>query len=315
MLQEEDKLRGNKKGTVDTQQSYYNQYISRFFEKADMALVTTQDIKKYRDWLIKQPSVKGGTLSAKHINQQMIFVHKLFDIAISKGFRKDNPCSSIRRLPDKHKEMSYYTPEQFKEFDTYFEKNEYSFQLLYRTLMYTGIRMGEALALTWNDVFLEEGCIRIHKSAYYRNGKTHIGTVKTTQSNRRIYIHKAFVNELRVWKLTQANRLSKLTDSTDDLQIFQFSGEPMTAPNVNNFRKSLKKRLPEHLKLIRNHDFRHSHAAFLISQGLRKGEGKDFIFFTLMKRLGHSSINTTINVYSHLFPSQQKEVANAFDDF
>lgn len=48
----------------------------------------------------------------------------------------------------------------------------------------------------------------------------------------------------------------------------------MTAPNVNNFRKSLKKRLPEHLKLIRNHDFRHSHAAFLISQGLRKGEGK-----------------------------------------
>ena len=122
-----------------------------------MALVTTQDIKKYRDWLIKQPSVKGGTLSAKHINQQMIFVHKLFDIAISKGFRKDNPCSSIRRLPDKHKEMSYYTPEQFKEFDTYFEKNEYSFQLLYRTLMYTGIRMGEALALTWNDVFLEEG--------------------------------------------------------------------------------------------------------------------------------------------------------------
>lgn len=89
----------------------------------------------------------------------------------------------------------------------------------------------------------------------------------------------------------------------------------MTAPNVNNFRKSLKKRLPEHLKLIRNHDFRHSHAAFLISQGLRKGEGKDFIFFTLMKRLGHSSINTTINVYSHLFPSQQKEVANAFDDF
>lgn len=45
------------------------------------------------------------------------------------------------------------------------------------------------------------------------------------------------------------------------------------------------------------------------------GQLKDFIFFTLMKRLGHSSINTTINVYSHLFPSQQKEVANAFDDF
>ena len=67
--------------------------------------------------------------------------------------------------------------------------------------------------------------------------------------------------------------------------------------------------------MIRNHDFRHSHAAFLISQGLRNGEGKNYIFLTLMKRLRHLSINTTITIYSHLFPSQQKEVANAFDYF
>jgi len=131
--------------------------------------------------------------------------------------------------------------------------------------------MGEALALTWRDVFLDEGYIKIRKSAYYRNGKTHIGSVKTTQSNREIYIHKAFVDELKTWKSVQSQRLSKLTDSTDDLQIFQFSGEPMTAPNVSNFRAAFKKRLPEDFKLIRNHDFRHSHVAFLINQGLRRG--------------------------------------------
>ena len=315
MLKEEDELRGNKRGTIDTQNSYYTQYVSRFFENADMSSVTIQDVKKYRDWLIEQPSVKGGTLTPTHINQQMIFVHKLFDIAISKGFRQDNPCDAIRKLPEKHKEMSYYTPEQFKEFESYFEESEYPFKLLYRVLMFTGIRIGEALALTWRDIFLDEGYIKIRKSAYYRNGKTHIGSVKTTQSNREIYIHKAFVGELRTWKSIQSQKLAKLTDSTDDLQIFQFSGEPMTAPNVSNFRASFKKRLPEDFKLIRNHDFRHSHVAFLINQGLRRGEGKDYIFFTLMKRLGHSSINTTINIYSHLFPSQQKEVANAFDDF
>ena len=120
MLKEEDELRGNKKGTVDTQNSYYTQYVSRFFEYADMSSVTIQDVKKYRDWLIEQPSVKGGTLTPMHINQQMIFVHKLFDIAISKGFRQDNPCDAIRKLPEKHKEMSYYTPEQFNEFEVYF---------------------------------------------------------------------------------------------------------------------------------------------------------------------------------------------------
>ena len=73
--------------------------------------------------------------------------------------------------------------------------------------------------------------------------------------------------------------------------------------------------MPASLKMIRNHNYRHSHASFLVSKGLGNGERKDYIFFSLMKRLGHRSINTTINIYSHLFPTQQKEVANAFDNF
>ena len=281
LVQEEDELRGNKRGTIDSQESYYRVYMSRYFKNADMRAVSLTDIKEYRNWLKSQPSVKGGTLTNSHVNQQMIFVHKMFDVAVANHIRQDNPCNGLRRLKQQHKEMAYYTPEQFKEFDSLFEENEYSFQLLYRVLMFTGMRIGESLALTWEQVNLDENYIDVKYSAYYRNGQVHIGTVKTTQSNRRVYIHRAFV----------------------------------TGPNVSNFRAILKKRLPDNLKLIRNHDFRHSHAAFLVSQGLRNGEGKDYIFFTLMKRLGHSSINTTINVYSHLFPTQQKEIASAFENF
>ena len=132
---------------------------------------------------------------------------------------------------------------------------------------------------------------------------------------RQIYIHKAFVQELTEWKEKQAHLLVEFTDNTEDLQIFQDSPLQLTAPMVSNQTIKLKKRMPASLKMIRNHDFRHSHAVFLVSKGFRNGEGKDYIFFTLMKRLGHSSINTTINIYSHLFPTQQKEVANAFDNF
>lgn len=315
LVRQEDELRGNKRGTVDTQESYYTQYVSKFFANADMKLVTINDIKEYRDWLIQTPSVKGGTLSNSHINQQMIFIHKLFEVAIAKRFRTDNPCNGLKRLPEQYKEMSYYTPEQFKIFDSCFTKDEYRYQLLYRVLMFTGIRIGEALALTWNMVNLDENYIDIAYSAYYRKNQVHIVTVKTTQSRRRIYIHSAFAEELKKWKEQQGELLSEFTDDLESLQIFQDSPEILTSANVTNFKTRLKKRLPENMKMIRNHDFRHSHAAFLISQGLRNGEGKDYIFFTLMKRLGHSSINTTINVYSHLFPSQQKEVANAFDYF
>lgn len=249
------------------------------------------------------------------INQQMIFLHKLYDVAISKGICNNNPCNSLKRLSEQNKEMAYYTPDEFKLFDSYFLENEYHLKLLYRVLMFSGIRMGEALALTWKDINFIDKTIRVTKTAYYRNHQVFLGTTKTTSSNRVIYIHDAFVKELKEWQESHAHILSDLVKNTDDLQIFQISPEVLTAPNVANFRIALKKRLPKDFKLIRNHDFRHSHAAFLISQGLRNGEGKDYIFFTLMKRLGHSSITTTINTYSHLFPSQQQEVANAFDDF
>ena len=130
----------------------------------------------------------------------MIFVHKLFDIAVTNGIRTNNPCDGLRRLPQQHKEMAYYTPEQFKRFDSLFEESEYQYQLLYRLLMYTGVRIGEALALTWEQINLDEKYVDVKFSAYYRNSEVHIGTVKTTQSNRRIYIHNAFVEELKIWK-------------------------------------------------------------------------------------------------------------------
>ena len=315
LVQEEDELRGNKRGTIDSQESYYRVYMSRYFKNADMRSVSLTDIKDYRNWLKSQPSVKGGTLTNSHVNQQMIFVHKMFDVAVANRIRKYNPCNGLRRLPQQHKEMAYYTPEQFKQFDSLFEEDEYSFQLLYRVLMYTGVRIGEALALTWEQINLDEKYIDVKYSAYYRNGKVHIGTVKTSQSNRRIYIHSGFAEELREWKEKQFEFLQEFTQNPSSLQIYQTTPEVLTGPNVSNFRVILKKRMPDNLKLIRNHDFRHSHAAFLVSQGLRNGEGKDYIFFTLMKRLGHSSINTTINVYSHLFPTQQKEIASAFENF
>lgn len=315
LLKKEDILRGNKLGTVDTQESYFKQYVSKFFKSADMRRVTVQEIKEFRDWLLLQPSVKGGTLTVTTVNQQMIFIHKLLDIAVANRLRMDNPCDNLRKLPNKHKEMSYYTPEEFKLFDSLFTEDEYSYQLFYRMLMYTGLRMGEALALTWRQVNLSEQYIDVKFSAYFRNNQVHIGSVKTTQSNRRIYIHNSFVDELQKWKQRQAELLGSFTKDLEDLQIYQTSPEILTGPNVSNFKASFKKRMPSNLKVIRNHDFRHSHSAYLISQGLRNGEGKDYIFFTLMKRLGHSSINTTINTYSHLFPTQQKEVASAFDNF
>lgn len=314
--QKQDERMGNSQATKDTQTSYYKMYLSKYFAKADMKAIDIEDIQQFRDWLRQQKSIKGGKLSAGNVNRQMIFLHKLLDIAIKKRFRSDNPCSLIRALPESYKEMKFYTPAQFKQFIALFQPDEYAFKLLYEILMFTGARISEALALTWKSVNFDKGYIDIKSAAHYKHSKITIGKTKTTQSVRTIYIHKNFLNELSDWRKKQAEILGKFTQDCDELQIFQSSPKILTHPDVSNFQHDkLKKRLPESLPFIRNHDFRHSHAAFLISEGLRNGEGKDYLFFVLMKRLGHSSITTTINTYSHLFPDNQKEIANAFDNF
>ncbi len=60
------------------------------------------------------------------------------------------------------------------------------------------------------------------------------------------------------------------------------------------------------LKKIRIHDLRHSHASLLINQG------EDYL--VVKERLGHASITTTIDIYSHLYPGKQKNLANKLDD-
>lgn len=76
----------------------------------------------------------------------------------------------------------------------------------------------------------------------------------------------------------------------------------------NAIEKQYKKILERDntLKMIRIHDFRHSHASLLINQG------EDYL--VVKERLGHASITTTIDTYSHLYPSKQKDLADKLDD-
>ena len=316
LTKQEDVRRENRMATIDTQYSYYTQYISVFFENADMKMVDIEDVLDFREWLRKKSSKKGGTLAEVTVNRQMIFLGKMFECAIKAKFRTDNPCKLIRKLSQSRTEFEYYTPQMFKRFDLLFGPDEYRFQLYFRILMYSGVRSGEALALTWKQVNFKDDYLDIKYTVCYKNKEMTFRPVKTKESKRRVYIHKSFIEELKDWKNRQSEILGGFIDDVDNLQVLQTTPEYLTEPNVTNFRRDkLKKRLPIDLPYIRNHDFRHSHAAYLISDGLRKGEGKDYLFFMLMKRLGHTSITTTINTYSHLFPSEQKEVANAFDNF
>ena len=144
--------------------------------------------------------------------------------------------------------------------------------------------MGEILALNRNDINLLTNMIYVTKTVYFVNNTSYINTTKTRSGTRNITINQKLAEMLKDWKVKQKEKLEEFTKNMID----------------KKFRQILER--DKDLKKIRIHDLRHSHVSLLINQG------EDY------QRLGHASITTTIDTYSHLYPSEQKSLANKLDD-
>lgn len=307
LLKEEDKINNRKKSYIDTQENNYNKHIKDYFSKVyDVSKLTYEDIYQFREDL-REKNAKNSDkyLSPNTINKIMVLLKKILDVGLRKGYYSDNPVRLLKKLPIEKSKMNFWTVKEFKYFLSLFEKDEYNIELLFTVLFFTGLRLGEALALTWQDIDFSSNTIHITKSVYVNKGISHISATKTKAGTRRIIINKKLSQELQYWQQQQKHLLEQFTSDSMSLQVFQSS--PITITK-NSIEKQYKKILGRDatLKKIRIHDFRHSHASLLINQG------EDYL--VVKERLGHASITTTIDTYSHLYPSKQKDLADKLDD-
>lgn len=159
---------------------------------------------------------------------------------------------------------------------------------MFEILFWTGLRIGELLALTKNDIDLTNMQINDSKT-YYRTKKNDIITTpKTDQSVRPVDIPEFLRNEIEEY----FNRLYKYPD---DERIFPVVQEAVQHKMKRNIEKA-------GVKKIRVRDLRHSHVAYLIHEGVAPLVIKD--------RLGHKDIQITLNTYGHLYPNEQKKLAS-----
>ncbi len=170
-----------------------------------------------------------------------------------------------------------------------FTPEEYHYQLLFKVLYFTGMRLGEVLALNWNDIDFSRNIITVSKSVYFKKGVSYISPPKTKASIRQIVINSKLMNELEVWQHKQYELLKQFSnDDCTDLQLFQSSPVLITKDRIEKYYHGLLKR-NSNLKKIRIHDLRHSQASLLINQG------EDYL--VVKERLGHASITSTIDTY------------------
>ncbi|WP_265460199.1 tyrosine-type recombinase/integrase [Enterococcus sp. HY326] len=293
-----DKLSGKKESHVVSQQYVFDVHLKNYFKHAKISKLNDQDIIGFRNSLLKKK------LSNNYINKIVILLKKILDIAVRKKVLRQNPCTFLKRLPVEKEKMNFWTFDEFSKFDALFNGEEQLLRLFFHLAYFTGMRMGEILALSWEDIDFEKNQIYVIQSVTKIHGKEMISAPKTAASKRSISIHAQLSDLLLEWKNYQNDMLGHYASGRTDLDIRLFEDAPCHIMDGNSIRKKYDSILKRDcsLKRIRIHDFRHSHAALLVEQNQEP--------YIIKERLGHASIQTTYDVYGHLYPNKQQEIAD-----
>lgn len=261
--------------------------ILPIFEKKRLSDIRNRDITRFQDDLIDKK------YSVHHIKKVHQTLSTIFNFAIREEYTLRNPAKEVGNIDDEEtKHVNYWTLEEFKEFISVVD--DYLYKTLFMTLYYSGMRKGELSALTWKDINFDNNTISIDKTAY----DTEITTPKTSSSIRTLELPKYVMGMLQQLKITK--------EPEQKLSYFVFGDYHDHLPATTLDRKYDDYVKKTQLKKIRIHDFRHSHASYLINKGA--------IPAVVAKRLGHKDIAMTLNTYSHLYPSTENEIISQMED-
>lgn len=185
------------------------------------------------------------------------------------------------------------------------------FYPFFRLLAYSGIRSGEIMALTWNDLDFTENKLSISKTVVHdaTRGVNLITNPKTKKSTRAIFLDEETMCALKDWKTIQARwLLSQGVNALSGAQlIFPKRNNELAGTTLANSRLSTFYRQNPDLRRITIHGFRHTHATLLLEAGLNV---KD-----VQERLGHKNIQITLDTYSHITQQKKQETVTKFANY
>ena len=233
----------------------------------------------------------GSGLSKRSVQKHHRILSKaLTDAEVTYQFIDSNPCRSVKAPNPDKPEINPFTKDDMQKIFNFIDEY-YLYSIIYVDRE-TGLRRGEILALKWEDISFEKQEIYIQRSVEEIPGEgLNFKKPKNDSSYRNIYVKDGVVDILKKIKKHHLK-----TSHTDNL-IFTYPDGTKIRPDyiTKKFKKILRKiNLGEH----RFHDLRHTHATELLKAGVHPK--------IVQERLGHSKIETTLNVYSHVIPSMQK---------
>ena len=273
-----------KPSTYQTYLGYLNNIIVPFFGDLNINEISPILIKEF----MKQMQDKGRANAT--INKYIKFISALYNFMIDSDIAVRNPLVRIKSLKEvKNKKIRALCTEVVLALLSKKKKIYPDFYPLLFTAIFTGMRQGEIMALTWDSINWITKKITIDKN--YTHGK--LGTPKTGKI-RVIDMSDELVKVLREWRITCPHSEYNLIFPNNE-------GNYQSAENMMK-RRFLPALNRAGIDKIRFHDLRHTYASLLLANGAPMKY--------VQYQLGHSSITMTMDLYTHLLPEVNDKCVN-----
>ena len=276
-----------KPNTITGYISYLKNHILPYFGK--IKLVNLDKVTIERFIVLKR---KEGYAN-QTIDHFVILIKSILSRAVDDGLIIKNPADKVKKLKLPRNEIQILELKEIHSLLDAAKKYYPDFYPFLFTAIFTGMRSGEQIALTWDKINWQTQKISVEAS--YSKGN--LGTPKTENSYRKIDMCKELVKVLREWKI-------RCPHSDKNLVFPNQNGNYLDGRNLKK-RKFIPILRKVGVNTIRWHDLRHTYCSMLISQNVN--------LKYIQKQMGHGSIQVTMDIYGHLMSESTQQGINALD--
>jgi len=292
--------------TAEGYESIIHQHIIPSIGNLRLTQLKPEHLQRYYSEKLDNGRCDGkGALSPTTVSHHHTCLHCALEMALKMGLVNRNVADAVTPPRLQHPEMHTMVEEEVQAFLDAARKTIY--YALFYLLLFTGLRRSELLALRWCDIDLDLCELSVLRSLHHlRDGSIVFRQPKTAKGRRMVALTPSTALMLREYKTQQetARLIIGTSLKDEDLVFCHIDGKPLLPDTVSHaWSKILQQAGLKHFRL---HDGRHTHASIMLKQGIHPK--------IVQERLGHATISTTLDLYSHVTPGLQEAAARHFDE-
>ncbi|WHO86392.1 tyrosine-type recombinase/integrase [Limosilactobacillus oris] len=244
-----------------------------------------------------------NSLNSKLTHKTLLTIHRtlsqVFNYAVQSGYINRNPADLARVGGKKDREVTYLSIAQIEKVLDFCRHHHFPARegkhvqvgtpILIEAAILSGCRLGELAGLTWDYIDVEKSVFHIRRQLSTRNHRTpEFIPLKTDSSNRDVPVPHYLIDDMQ-----------KLHSDGDELIFYTQRNLPISTSSASRYTHRMLDKLKIDATNFHFHSFRHSHVALLLANGVD--------IYAISKRLGHSNIRTTMEIYSYLMDEKKDE--------